>query len=188
MWSFLHVINEGCKTIAPAFTDGNAAPSVIGILSKIPVCASLNHLPPTGVSRSVTFANQRLPTTKFRLGVEMETAARLANRHPPGFPRGRIGFSPYAAAAENLPHHLPTPMRPRLATGAATTRRISAAKISSSNRYLSTTVASASKEGLAFPHLVEAQNRQDAVSVSDFVLESSCQLIRHGLGKEPAKF
>lgn len=153
-----------------------------------PVRASLNHLPPTGVSRSVTFANQRLSATKFRLGVEMKAATRLANCHPPGVPRGRIGLSPYAAAAENLPNHLPAPMRPRLATGTSATRRVAAAKICSSDRPFSTTDTSANEERLAFPHLVEPQDGQPSVSVSDFVLEPPCELIRHWLGVEPAEF
>ena len=58
MWSFPHVTKEHPKVLAPAFADSNAASAVILKLWMVPVCASLDHFPPTVVRGSVALASQ----------------------------------------------------------------------------------------------------------------------------------
>jgi hypothetical protein len=71
-----------------------------------------------------------------------------------------FNFSQYAPTTQNL--HLDTSMgctrRRSITSGASATRRIPVAEICSTDGYLLAAFTSASEEGLAVPHLVEAQN------------------------------
>ena len=60
--SFAHLSKEHPEAITPAFADGDTAPSIVLVL-RVTLGASLNHLPPTGVRRSVTFAKHSFAPT-----------------------------------------------------------------------------------------------------------------------------
>jgi hypothetical protein len=63
LWLYSHVPEEHPKTIAPSFPNSNAASAVVLVLRVVLVRAALNHLPPTVVSRPITFAEHRFAVT-----------------------------------------------------------------------------------------------------------------------------